>query len=619
MYDKQGNIIELVNKDVNRDVLSSFIYTYDPSGRIVKEVATQKDKVYTRSFNYNLAGELEKFVEVENDGQTTTYTYSYDQSGNRLKLVEHRESVDGDSPPDHVTTYKYNNANQLIEENSKKNGRITYTYDANGNLMKKSGKKLAQTYTYTVENRLKAVQNEGVLLLAVTYDGDGNRMFQMSRKDYQGYANPDKSTDSEKDKEGTDGSCENSSKGNNGNHYGSDNGNKGNNQGDNGQHKGQNKDACGNDKGNNGKHNGADNGHNDNGNNGNHNGSDNGNNGNHNGSDNGNQNGSDNGNSGSGNGGNSNQGGGSNGNSEGNPPANSNGNGNNTAHSQQAEKQAVKFSNQKGKGNTAESSGTAITNQPSSETSPLTTEDTAIVFPDNNTSNIDNNQYDLTYYVNDVNREYTQQLMTYDGEGNLKDAYVYGNEDERLTRDHIQNDNQTQSGHRSLDTYLYDGRGSVTQVTNEESQIIGNQQYRYDPFGNMIENKPFKEIIFGYNGEEFDPTTDTQYLRARHYDVGMSRFISKDTYFGETKNPLSRNLYAYTANDRVNYKDPSGHVLIYLTKLNQNPEDLKSNDKSKEQLKNMAGISWMDFIDENEHRWRSEFEDLVILTSTGQL
>ena len=36
------------------------------------------------------------------------------------------------------------------------------------------------TYTYTVENRLKAVHDAHELLAAMTYDGDDNRIFQLN-------------------------------------------------------------------------------------------------------------------------------------------------------------------------------------------------------------------------------------------------------------------------------------------------------------------------------------------------------------------------------------------------------------------------------------------------------
>ncbi|WP_430509848.1 RHS repeat-associated core domain-containing protein [Gottfriedia solisilvae] len=87
-------------------------------------------------------------------------------------------------------------------------------------------------------------------------------------------------------------------------------------------------------------------------------------------------------------------------------------------------------------------------------------------------------------------------------------------------------------------------------------------------------------------GEEYDPTTDTQYLRARHYDVGMGRFISKDTYLGDTENPLSRHLCAYTKNDPVNQKDPSGNV-----STNEDGSSKKVGQKDKNYNQNAISSS----------------------------
>ncbi|MGO4185412.1 RHS repeat-associated core domain-containing protein [Paenibacillus sp. TAF43_2] len=52
---------------------------------------------------------------------------------------------------------------------------------------------------------------------------------------------------------------------------------------------------------------------------------------------------------------------------------------------------------------------------------------------------------------------------------------------------------------------------------------------------------------------------DSAYLRARYYDPSIGRFITKDTYEGEITNPLTMNLYVYTANNPLRYIDPSGH------------------------------------------------------------
>jgi len=55
--------------------------------------------------------------------------------------------------------------------------KTEYRYDENGNLIEKANAKQVMTYEYTLENRLKVVQENGKLLMAASYDGDGNKAF----------------------------------------------------------------------------------------------------------------------------------------------------------------------------------------------------------------------------------------------------------------------------------------------------------------------------------------------------------------------------------------------------------------------------------------------------------
>jgi RHS repeat-associated protein len=47
-------------------------------------------------------------------------------------------------------------------------------------------------------------------------------------------------------------------------------------------------------------------------------------------------------------------------------------------------------------------------------------------------------------------------------------------------------------------------------------------------------------------------------LWARYYDPAIGRFLSQDPYPVNTGNPMELNRYVYTANNPVNYTDPSG-------------------------------------------------------------
>lgn len=50
-----------------------------------------------------------------------------------------------------------------------------------------------------------------------------------------------------------------------------------------------------------------------------------------------------------------------------------------------------------------------------------------------------------------------------------------------------------------------------------------------------------------------------KFLNARFYEPRNGRFITRDTYRGESDNADTWHLYLYCANNPINYVDPSGH------------------------------------------------------------
>ncbi len=70
-----------------------------------------------------------------------------------------------------------------------------------------------------------------------------------------------------------------------------------------------------------------------------------------------------------------------------------------------------------------------------------------------------------------------------------------------------------------------------------------------------------------YAGYQNDAETGIYYLNARMYDPVIARFLQEDTYRGDTKDPLSLNLYAYCKSNPMIYYDPSGHKSMFLTGL----------------------------------------------------
>ncbi len=102
-------------------------------------------------------------------------------------------------------------------------------------------------------------------------------------------------------------------------------------------------------------------------------------------------------------------------------------------------------------------------------------------------------------------------------------------------------------------------QGSTTNLVKDEGTL--SAAYDYSDFGETEEitgNGLDNQIC--YTGGIYDESTELYYLNARYYDPATGRFISQDTYRGAVDDPGQWHLYAYCANNPINYVDPSGHA-----------------------------------------------------------
>ena len=97
----------------------------------------------------------------------------------------------------------------------------------------------------------------------------------------------------------------------------------------------------------------------------------------------------------------------------------------------------------------------------------------------------------------------------------------------------------------------------MTGILTETANLTNS--YQYDLYGNLTSGTADGVNYYGYNGESTNVKTGLQYLRARYYNAENGTFTTEDSDLGTTENPLTRNRYAYTSNNPVNYDDPTGH------------------------------------------------------------
>jgi len=170
--------------------------------------------------------------------------------------------------------------------------------------------------------------------------------------------------------------------------------------------------------------------------------------------------------------------------------------------------------------------------------------------------------------VDGTTTNYTLDINTGTGLTQVLDdgtnKYLYGNQ-------RIAQIAPTQTGY-----FLPDALGSIRQMTDASADLTLARSY--DPYGDVLSSSGSGETIFGYAGEIQDEQ-GLVYLRARYYDpVNMGRFLSMDTWEGDSDQPMNYNLWLYGNADPVNNIDPDGHDAIWLT--NENAVALPSEEKA---------------------------------------
>ena len=181
-YNNANRIVKLVNKKGN-STISSYEYSYYLDGSDACKVTEENGIIETTEYEYDGLKRLTN-EEVKKGNTTDTYSYEYDDYGNRSKMT-------ATGSEEFVTEYSYNNAQGKYtallqkevktvegEENAldlNSNVKQTvYTYDANGNQITKTAEGKTETNTYDGLNQLIGF-TDGETTASYKYNASGLR------------------------------------------------------------------------------------------------------------------------------------------------------------------------------------------------------------------------------------------------------------------------------------------------------------------------------------------------------------------------------------------------------------------------------------------------------------
>lgn len=547
-YDEAGRIDTIENKKDTGENVDKRTYTYDSAGNLVGEEIWQEDNYYKREYSYNKNNAVIGMEEIGDN--LATYKYEYDGAGNIIKktIIE-----DGETE---VITYQYDSANRVIGEYQGEERIRSYRYDENGNMVHiirseeievaqgevveeeiTEGEVVEQEvidyYYYDYNNQLEEVVMHNGHVFTYGYDGMGERLYRT----YSRYSiiKPPIEEDERIDENNREElKEEDQEKPNKEEKESKENGNSGNTPAVEKSNKKDLKEANpdkdnGNSSSNSSKNN-------------------------------------DKGNSSSskessnGNGNKDNEKGNSQDKETGNDKDNGNSDKENKGYDKNEKEEGLGWAKGKNK-EKKENQGKHLgwyKNGKADELNPEDPENPEIPYPGYDLNNPE--IFEVTNYINDITKEYTEVLMTTDIDGNYRGAYTYGRDDEIIG---VEDLGKIEGQPNDPLYYLYDVIGSTVAITNMNANIIDSN--RFGPYGEPIDkvgkNARQTNSPYGFTGEAHDIEGDLVYLRARYYNPSIMRFIQQDSheYLGNIKEPLSRNRYAYVKGNPLKYTDPSGH------------------------------------------------------------
>lgn len=163
---------------------------------------------------------------------------------------------------------------------------------------------------------------------------------------------------------------------------------------------------------------------------------------------------------------------------------------------------------------------------------------------------------DITYYLWDELSPYGDVVLETDSLNQPTVSYVLGGMQVLSQTKYVYNPPESVS---TVTRHLLpDGQGSTRLLTKPNGDAVASQAFEYSAFGDLLSTDT-PDTRYLYTGQQYDAATDLYSLRARYYDPGVGRFLSRDTWAYNFQNPVKLNRYGYAMANPINRVDLTGY------------------------------------------------------------
>lgn len=195
-------------------------------------------------------------------------------------------------------------------------------------------------------------------------------------------------------------------------------------------------------------------------------------------------------------------------------------------------------------------------------------------------------QYGTHRYLTDISG-IGNVIGEVDASGNITCYYLYGAGLEARI-----------NGDGTIHYYVSDFRGSTVAMVNDNAKVT--HRYQYDDFGNITKQEETDFNPFRYVGKHgvMYLNDHLYYMRARHYDPTIGRFLSEDPIW-------STNLYPYADNNPIMKIDPKGEFGIETATIAETilttTSELKALEIGVATVGKAKSLSAIRFLSDIEH------------------